>query len=62
MKDEVLTFTENRTCSFNIGTLDVKNYEAEKIRNNFAKQLVSEINKARLNELEPVFKITEINN
>lgn len=61
MKDKVLTLTENGVRFFNIGTLVLKNYNSEKIRNDFAKQWVSEIDNARLKGLEPVYKVIEIN-
>lgn len=60
MKDNVLKLAKDGVCSFNIRTLDVRNYEAEKISKDFEKQIAEEIRTAKENGLEPIFKNTEI--
>jgi hypothetical protein len=57
--DKTLTIKENSVKSFQIGSLSVQDYNAEVIRELHTKELTDQINKARLNGLEPVYKITE---
>ena len=57
--DKTLSIKENSVKSFQIGSLSVQDYNAEVIRELRARELTEQINKARLNGLEPVYKITE---
>lgn len=59
--DKTLSIKENSVKSFQLGSINVQDYNAKVITELFARDLAEQIDKARLNGLEPVYKITEIN-
>lgn len=57
--DKTLSIKENSVKLFQIGSISVQDYIAKVITELHARDLTEQINKARLNGLEPVYKITE---